>query len=74
MQGTAIKTPNGVFIKALQDNTGYMYVGNNGDATVSSSTGFQLDAGDVIYIPVSMLSDIWVDSSVNGEKVCWIKA
>lgn len=74
VQGTAVKTPNGVFVKAMGANTGYMYVGNNGDGTVSSTTGYELDAGDQIYIPVAMLSDLWVDASVNGEKVCWVLA
>jgi len=61
-------------IKALAGNTGLMYVGNDGSNAVSSSTGFQLSAGEVVALGnVTNLNQIYVDSSVNGEKVCWIK-
>ena len=73
MQGSNITLPNGVFVKALSTNTGKMYVGGAGDGTVSSSTGFELSAGNVIFVPVTNLKDVFVDSSVNGEKVCWMK-
>ena len=74
VQGPNISLPNGVWIKALAANTGKMYIGNNGDGTVSDTTGFELAAGQLIQIQVANLKDIWVDASVNGEKVCWLKA
>jgi|WetSurMetagenome_2_1015567.scaffolds.fasta_scaffold166474_4 hypothetical protein len=74
VQGSNIATPYGVYVKALAGNTGVMYVGNNGDGTVSSSTGFQLSAGAAIHVNVANLSDLWVDSASNGDKVCWLKA
>lgn len=74
IQGDDIPLVNGVYIKAMGANTGYMYVGNNGSGAVASTTGFELDAGDVILIQVSNLNQVWIDSSVSGEKVCWIKA
>jgi hypothetical protein len=74
IQGSNIDTPNGVYVRALGANTGYMYVGNNGDGTVSNSTGFQLSAGAQIHVNIANLADMWVDASVNGEKVCWLKA
>jgi hypothetical protein len=74
VQGTDVKTPNGVFIKALAGNTGVVYVGNDGAGAVASTTGFQLSAGDVILVQVSNLRDLWFDSASNGDKFCWLKA
>ena len=74
VQGSNVPLDNGIFIKALSGNTGKMYVGNDGAGAVTSSNGFELEAGQLIIIHVDNLNEIWVDSSVNGEKVCWIKA
>jgi hypothetical protein len=62
-----------VAVKALTTNTGLMYIGNAGDDTVSSITGFPLAAGDVIIFEyVDNLDNIWVDSAVNGEGVAYL--
>lgn len=61
-----------VIIKALAANTGIMYVGNAGDNTVSSSTGYPLSKDDYVVLEVLNLNGIYVDASVNGEKVAWI--
>ena len=59
-----------VAIKALAANTGVVYVG---DENVSSSTGFELSAGEVIILDaLANLASLWVDSAVNGEGVCWL--
>lgn len=71
VQGADVKAPNGVIVRALSANTGKMYVGRHSDGTVSSSTGFELAAGEKTYLPIPNVKDMWVDSSVNGEKVCW---
>lgn len=73
VQGTAI-AGDGFFIRALSTNTGKMYIGNNGSGAVSSSLGYELSAGDQIYIGIRNLNEIWIDASVNGEKVCWLAA
>lgn len=60
-------------VRALSANTGKMYIGNAGDGTVASTTGYELAAGDQIILGyVGDLATIMVDSSVNGEKVCWL--
>jgi hypothetical protein len=60
-------------IRALSTNTGVVYVGNAGDGTVSSSSGYQLAAGDQIVLGyVGDLSSIMVDAATNGDKVCWL--
>lgn len=58
-----------VVIKALQTNTGYIYVG---DSSVASTNGFQLLAGDTVSLDIANLSTVNIDSSVNGEGVTYI--
>jgi len=60
-----------VCIKALQTNGGYIYVG---DVSTSSTTGFQLLAGDTISLDIANLSTIYIDSSVSGEGVTYISS
>lgn len=68
--GLAVNGP--VAIKALPGNTGVMYVGQQA-GVVSSSTGYPLSAGqEVVFNQVGNLNEIWVDASVNGEKVAWL--
>ena len=62
-----------LMVKALIANTGTIYVGNNGDGTVASTTGLELSAGDcIVFEWVGSLASIMIDSSVNGEGVSWI--
>ena len=63
-----------VYIRALSANTGKMYIGNDGADAVSSSTGYELAAGDQVIVTLTNLNQLWVDASVNGEKVCWLIA
>jgi len=60
-----------LIIKALAGNTGYIYVGNS---DVDSTNGYELSAGE--EAPPIVISegqiDIYIDSSVNGEGVCYI--
>ena len=62
-----------LMVKALDTNTGKIYIGNNGDGTVSSSTGLVLLAGEsAVFEWAGNLSAIMVDASVNGEGVAWL--
>jgi hypothetical protein len=62
-----------LMVKALPANTGLVYVGNDGASDVTSSNGYPLAAGDqVIFDHIANLSNIYVDSAVNGEGVAWI--
>lgn len=75
LSSTTIRASS-VTIQALNTNTGFIYVG---DSNVASGRGIELDAGQAITISADLsgrpggdeidLSDIYVDSSVNGEKV-----
>lgn len=55
-------------------NTGtYMYVGNDGSADVSSTTGFALKKGDPPVVSRFAPKDMWVDTDNNGDKLCWLR-
>jgi hypothetical protein len=58
-----------VIIKALPTNTGVVYIGNDGNDTVSSTTGFPLSAGDTVVLSAGSLSKVYATSTVNGDKV-----
>ena len=62
-----------VVLKAHPDNTDTVWVGNNGSDSISSTTGFPLDLGDVIIINLDgNLNELFALAEVNNEKVCWI--
>lgn len=63
---TVIKS---VTVKAKKTNTGLIYVGAS---SVNSSTGFILSPGDSVSVDIDDLSDVYIDSSVNGEGVSYI--
>ena len=62
-----------IMIKALDTNTGKIYVGNDGSGDVDSSNGIVLLASEVLLFNwVGNLASIMVDASVNGEGVAWL--
>lgn len=56
-------------IKSSDTNTGNTYVGS---ATVSTSNGFQLQAGEAVNININNLSKLYVISDTGTEVVTWI--
>jgi hypothetical protein len=60
---------SGVTIKAEADNTGIIYVG---DSTVQSSDGFELAAGEQVFIEIANLSTVWIDASVGTDGVSYV--
>ncbi len=67
----AASTPlkHGVTVKALLANTNNVYVGLNG---VTTLTGFQLDAGQEIFLKVDNLATVFIDADTNGEGVSFV--
>ncbi len=62
-----------LLVKALDTNTGKIYLGNDGAGDVSSSNGLVLLANElVLFNWVGSLTSIMIDSSVNGEGVAWL--
>lgn len=72
--GTAVQLPSnslsiGVIVQALSTNTTSIYVGTS---TVSSANGFELQPGQSTSVGVNNSSAVWIVSTTNGDKVCWI--
>lgn len=59
----------GVTVKALSTNTDVVFIG---DSSVTSANGFQLAAGEQIFIPVNNLNQVYVDVVVGSEGVTYI--
>ena len=72
--GTTADCNNGVYVRALDGNTGVIYVGNDGSNDVSSSNGYELSAGQQILCQVRNVNELYFDAATNGDKVCWLKA
>ncbi len=58
-----------VVVTALSTNTGIIYVGN---ATVASTNGLQLIAGQSVGMDIADLATVNIDSSVSGEGVTYL--
>ena len=72
VQGPNIPLLNGVYVKAMGANTGYIYVAFN--AGNVQTVGYELKAGEVIILQITNLNLCYFTASVGGEKVCWMKA
>jgi hypothetical protein len=58
----------GCLCKALNGNTGMVYVGNvAGDITALNS--IELDQNEQVFIACSDLSDLWFDAATNGDDI-----
>ncbi len=62
---------SGVTVKAKHANTGMIYVGAN---PVTSTTGFELAAGEQVFVETANLANVYVDAAVSGEGVSWLAA
>jgi len=60
-----------VTVIANSDNTGNIYIGNDGTDHVSSTTGGKLPAGGFATFHNVDISKIFVDVAVSGEGVSW---
>lgn len=63
-----------LMVKALESNTGLVYLGNDGTGDVSATTGMPLAAGDtVVFDWVGAMGSLLVDAAVAGEGVAWLR-
>lgn len=67
--GASAVLTSGVTVKAKATNSGLIYVGGS---TVASSNGFQLAAGEEVFVEVGNVATVYVDAAVNGEGVTYI--
>lgn len=70
-QVVVASTPSkhGVIVKALPGNTGTLYVGLVG---VTTSTGFPLQAGDTLTIPVDDANKIYAATDTDNQGIAWV--
>lgn len=59
-----------VIIKALAGNTGNVYLGY--DTSVTTATGFQLDAGDEIELNIDNLNKLYRICDGTADSVCYM--
>ena len=59
-------------IQAHPDNTGYIFVGDNGVAGNGSGGGIRLSAGDFYSLDIDNTGDVYVAASVADEDVTYI--
>lgn len=72
VQGTSSKVPDGValIIMAHPDNTGRVTVAKTSALALNTAdTGHPLDAGQAIALQLENVDEVWVDSTVSGDKV-----
>lgn len=63
------KAYRSILIKALEANTGVVYVGTS---KVTTSNGFPLEAGASIELEVSDPSTIYAVASAISQNIAWI--
>lgn len=61
---TAVR--KGVLVQADYDNTGRILIGNE------FAQPLEMNAGDVMIIPIDDVSKIYFNVTVNGERINWV--
>lgn len=59
-----------VAVRSHAANAGKIYVGK--DSTVTTSTGYQLNAGESVVLDVSSASLVWLISDTTAQTVSWV--
>lgn len=67
----AVTNEGGFFVKPHPDNTDTVWIFFAGQTKAS---GFPLNTGETMYLPVNDLTNVHMDADVTGEKLCFIKA
>lgn len=60
---------SGVTIKALGDNGGDVYLGGE---SVTSSNGYPLAAGEILFIEIKSLPKIYAVCATGGDSIAFI--
>lgn len=65
----------GVTVKASILNSGKIFVGNSkmqNGGTGDTDCGYELDAGESVFLPIDDISKVYVAASVANQIVYWI--
>ena len=68
---TTVYNEGGFYVEAHPDNADTIWVFFTGQTKAS---GFPLNSGEMIYLPISNLGQVSFDAEVDAEDICWIKA
>ena len=66
-----VTNEGGFYVKPHPDNTDTVWIMFAGQTKAS---GFPLNTGEVVYLPVISLASVYMDADVTDEKLCFIKA
>jgi len=71
---TDFKCEVGVTVRAATGNSGKIYVGNSDMTkdTAYATDGYELAAGQTIFIPVNNTKSVYIVGSVNPQQAYWI--
>jgi len=62
-----------VMVKAHPNNSGIVWIGNDGADSVSATTGFPLSVGDMVIINLDgNLKELFGLAAVDNDRICWI--
>lgn len=68
LQAGSIAAKNGMLVQALSTNTASVFIGGSG---VTTSTGYELVAGQAVPFTASNVNVLYVIGANNTDKVCW---
>lgn len=70
VQLSAVSTPsvNGILVQGLSGNALSVYIGGSG---VTTSTGYELQAGQAVPFSVANITSLYVIGGNNSDGVCW---
>lgn len=66
---TASPLVDGIEVMALTGNTGNVFIGLN---PVTATTGYILEPGEKVFIPIDDANKIYVDAATNADGVSFI--
>ena len=70
LSGASLVVYQGVQVKALNSNTANVYVGML--SGVSSSNGFELGAGEGVFVPTTNINSVYLVASSPTQKVSYM--
>lgn len=71
----SVATNLGVQVKASNANTGTVYLGSSSSVTAGTSAatdGYELGAGESVFLPVNNANLIWAIASASSQKVYFL--
>jgi len=71
---SSVKCERGVTVKASASNSGIVYVGNSDvtKGTTNSTDGYELSAGNSIFIEVNNVNKVYIIGTDVNHRVSWI--